>query len=169
MGENKCQGLGDPDFTFAVHIGNRPPMPEFDHLDGLREVSPGDIARIVKATGNHWRKIFNIYAKLIFELNSGQQGSWQDFRDQQLLQKGSALALLFSKPNLLPDDKNIIQIITGKTYAEELGLLSKTVEVQAGFFVVEDSKIIITPYFDYRQLSNQKITRLVSLIQSLPN
>lgn len=92
--------------------------------------------------------------------HSGAQ-SWQAYRDTQLLQAGCNEALLFSPPSFVHRDR--IHIIAGKTYAGELGIESLE-WLDTRFAVSESQRLIVSPYLDYRQLSNERITRLVELI-----
>ena len=170
----------------CVYIANRPPLPEYQQLNDLIPLVNGDISDIARLTGNHWRKIFNVYAKLIFSLLTSDQklpstiDTWQNYRDNTLLQPGSGTALFFSsanfhqKPNVLFSEGNELEnvsIIMGKQYAASLGFNRETnkalVQIDADFAICPDKKLIVCPYFDYRQLSNIKIERLVKLIQQL--
>ena len=166
-------GLGDEKATIIYYIRNRPPLSTYQELSYVMPLQNGDIARICLETGNHWRKIFNVYAKILFELAPANFTTWQHLRDNTLLQKDSCHCLLFSAFKL-PEtdstgDKKIskLHIILGKGYAEELGLSDKCTWLSQDFAINEALGIIICPYFDYRQLSNQKITQLVGLIKQL--
>ena len=64
-----------------LYIDKTPPLENFQPF---RALTRSDLAQIM-ASGNHWRKIINIYAKLAFGLNSKNSPSWQDYRDEQLL------------------------------------------------------------------------------------
>ncbi|MGR6873348.1 DUF6942 family protein [Pseudomonas sp. HK3] len=186
-------GLGDAhhapqQVSINVYIANRPPMPPYDELDDCMPMQTGDIGAIAQHTGNHWRKVFNVYAKLMYEfmqtldarttkLSETQHfthalknhATWQQYRDDQLLQADSGTTLLFSPP--LATEDHSLHIIMGKGYALQLGY-----EYQAPFLIehehedfacYRDQKVILCPYFDYRQLSNQKITTLVGIMLSL--
>lgn len=164
---NHAIGLGNPNALLNVHIANIPPLATYEHLQICRPMEEAEITYIVENTGNHWRKIFNIYAKLIFELYPTTFDSWQALREQQLLQKRSDHNLLFSPPssqNKAQQDKNIT-IIMGKTYATHLGYADSCDWLSEHFAIHEKERIIICPYFDYRQLSNIKITQLCQLIK----
>ena len=177
-------GLGDlKGSCINVYIANRPPLDEYQFLDEIRPLREGEVAYIAQETGNHWRKIFNVFAKFIYALElstlkADQRKiepvfkSWQAYRDEQLLQKGSSLRLVFTSPELQDAKKsNTIQIIMGKQYAIDLGFHEDQhegmVRLDSDFVIWPDKKIIICPYFDYRQLSNIKIDRLVELVQSI--
>lgn len=186
-------GLGDGErqaqrLSINVYIANRPPMPPYDIADDCAPMLPGDIAAIAQYTGNHWRKVFNVYAKIMYEFMQALQtravlrgdsqhlitalqsyGTWQAYRDHQLLQANSATALLFSEPII--DSNNTLHIIMGKGYAQQLGFDYQApylIEHQhADFACYNDQKVILCPYFDYRQLSNEKISTLVGIMLSL--
>lgn len=160
---------------FNVYCGNRPPMEAYDALSHVMPLQVGEIALIAQHTGNHWRKIFNVYSKLMFEWLGGQQRlpsgieSWQGYRDEHLLQAHSTEALLFSAPKL--ENPMHLHLIMGKHYAQQLGYHEDQHEgmyrLDDDFAIWPAQRLIVCPYFDYRQLSNVKITRLVKLLSSL--
>ena len=154
-------GLGDENARFNVYIENRPPLDEYEQLWCMKALEQGDITNIAQQTGNHWRKIFNVYAKLVFALDAKAHASWQHCRDDFLLSQGSEQALLFSKPDL---KKQGIHIITGRTYAQSLQLDAHLMPMDADFQMDIKKRLLVVPYFDYRQLSNEKLIRLVGLI-----
>jgi hypothetical protein len=136
----------------------------------------GEIYDCGQACGNGWRKVFNVYAKLVFALpspllrNKNEHTRWQDYRDDCLLQKNSNTALIFGPPEQLKTD--CLQLIIGKTYANELiddGFLGNDDHIKwisNEFALSSVLPLIICPYFDYRQLSNAKIIYLVALINA---
>ena len=156
-------GLGDPDYRIAFCIANRPALDHYPTLDGMVPLAPGELNHIVANTSNHWRKLFSVYAKFMYQL--GPQPDWperwQDYRDQFLLQPGSRTALLFSPPQ---GDSHKLHIVAGKTYAQSLSL-SSLEWLDANFAVNSESHIVVSPYLDYRQLSNERLDRLVQLIE----
>ena len=168
-------GFGDATAAVRVYIARRPPMAEYA---GLREVKPlltGEINLINSACGNGWRKVFNVYSKLLFELDtkqfaySRQAGSWQQYRDQHLLQAGSDTALLFSIPGLNPETSDI-HIIAGRSHARMLldsGLKAQLNWLNQEFAIDKFNRLLVCPYFDYRQLNNQKLAYLAQLIKDL--
>ena len=172
-------GLGDVNAKFNVYIVNRPHFAEYLNTTTTTPLAQGEIQAIGQACGNGWRKVFNVYAKLLFALNiekrvplNGVQ-SWQVYRDKYLLQKGSHTRLLFSPPNLNQQgiDNNIsansVHIIMGKTYAKSLDISASLNWLDTEFAIDQEHNLIVCPYFDYRQLSNIKIVRLVELIKQL--
>ncbi len=171
-------GLGCHNFAIAVYIANRPPMLEYQQLNQLSAVTPGEIAAIGNECGNGWRKVFNVYAKLLYALDKDKfnfsecAATWQSYRDSFLLQNHSKTALLFNPP-ILDHDKDIIHIIIGRTYAKSLldqGKLDVELTwLDNEFAISTKDKLIVCPYFDYRQLSNVKIERLALMIKALAN
>ena len=158
-------GLGDSAAHFQVYIANRPPLAQYQTLQTMHPLQAGEIAHIAAETGNHWRKIFNVYAKLAFALKPQGFSRWQDLRDQQLLQQGSGYALLFSPPDSQAESAHV-RLLLGKGYAAELGLASGLNWLDDSFAVHQQSGVLVCPYFDYRQLSDEKIRRLAGLLQS---
>lgn len=160
-------GIGSSNANIHIYIENTPPLPQYQALTSVTPLSPGDIANIAALTGNHWRKIFNVLAKLAFELTSEDHKTWQNLREQSLLQTNSNYCLYFSAPTTSQLSKPGIHIIMGKTYATLLNLHQSAHWLTPFFAINEQKKLIICPYFDYRQLSNIKITQLVGLINNL--
>ena len=186
-------GLGDieqgnHELNIQVYIANRPPMMPYETLDHCMAMGLGEIAAIGQHTGNHWRKVFNVYAKLMFEFIQlasqrvpdhlslqhyfkmlAPYSTWQNYRDQCLLQEASATALLFSSPMF--DTNNTLHLIMGKGYAQQLGFEYEppfVVEHHHGDFACyPEQNVILCPYFDYRQLSNDKIVTLANLMLSM--
>lgn len=177
-------GVGDPQARLRVYVAKAPPMAEFAGLDACLALLPGQIEQIYKHCGNGWRKVFNVYAKLVWALpvpwQPDLQGahSWQQWRDQMLLQTGSDTALLFGQTGFAASDCGVdtILIIAGRQHARDLlaqGLLPDTltgglVWLDDEFAVAKQVRLVVCPYLDYRQLSDVKIARLVRLIQQWP-
>lgn len=167
----QLSGLGDKNASLRVYIANRPDFADIKTLDRVRPIKQTEIADIGNHCGNGWRKVFNVYAKLIYALNAPRWcnhkdfDSWQQFRDTQLLQKGSDTSLLFS--GWTTDKAGELHLIMGRTYAKSLSLPKNLYWENDEFAICNKSKLIVCPYFDYRQLSNQKIVYLVELIRGL--
>ena len=83
----------------------------------------------------------------------------------ELFQRHSQEALLFSHPELNKNMDNI-HIIAGKTYATALDL-PPLIWLDSYFAINKQHRIIVAPYPDYRQLSNERIARLVVQMSSL--
>ncbi len=184
--QSQVMGLGCCNYQLGVVIGNRPEIEEYQDLTNIQPVSNGEIANIGLQCGNGWRKVFNVYAKLLFCLAEADRTAnldislnlslvrdfknWQDYRESLLLQKSSQTALIFGEVTISPK-ANQIHILSGKTHAKNL-IAKQLVDPQfdwldSEFAVNRAARSIICPYFDYRQLSNIKIERLVKLISSL--
>lgn len=175
VSSNSEVGLGAEEFSLAVYLANTPPMSEYQQLDKLQPVITGELHAIGQACGNGWRKVFNVYAKLLYALDSNSFGfsqqaeTWQAYRDSKLLQASSHTALLFSPP-VFAADSNVIHIICGRTYAKQLitdGLVVDLVWLDEEFAIDKARRLIVCPYFDYRQLSNIKITRLAAMLHEM--
>ncbi|WP_439136451.1 DUF6942 family protein [Pseudomaricurvus sp.] len=162
-------GLGASEADLEIYLANRPQLDDYPTLNHLKPLLPGELAHIVANTSNHWRKVFNVYAKFLEALNwhgVTAAGSWQDYRDQGLLQSGSREMLLFSRPVMDPNNTSRIHIIAGKTYAAQLSLPPLT-WLDAHFAINREARLIVCPYLDYRQLSNERIERLANLVREL--
>lgn len=155
-----------------VYLANRPPLAEYLNTEVVKHLPKGEIKRIADEVGNHWRKIFNVYAKLVYCLAEmaplpllQQFSRWQEYRDQALLQRGSGTALYLNSAQF--DEAPLaVQIVMGKAYAECLlqGIVLEWLDKD--FAINREQRIIVCPYFDYRQLSNVKIQYLAKLILS---
>jgi hypothetical protein len=171
-------GFGCNNFNFAVYIANKPNMREYQDITQVSPLNKGEIHAIGQACGNGWRKVFNVYAKLLYALNtkdfaySSLAPSWQMYRDNYLFQTNSKTALLFSPPQL-NENTDTLHIICGKTYAKQLiasdKLKTHLVWLDDEFAIDTSQKLIICPYFDYRHLSNVKIDKLAFMLSELKN
>ena len=185
MNCNEIFGLGDSRFSFAVYIANQPAMPEYQSLTQLKALQNEELYTIGQACGNGWRKVFNVYAKLLYALDKNYftfatlAPTWQQYRDQYLLQANSGTALIFSPPQLTPSTLvyskihavKTLHIICGRTYAKQLinegKLITELLWLDEEFAVDIKQGVIVCPYFDYRQLSNLKIQRLSTMLSAV--
>jgi hypothetical protein len=148
-------GLGKASAQLNFYIENIPPLKEYQSLEICRPMQIGEIKTIAELTGNHWRKIFNVYAKIIFELSSPPYNSWQEFRDNALMQAHSNENLLFNLPaqailqNLSTKNtfNNNISIIMGKSFATKLGLSQRCHWLSTEFAINTEKIIIDMPLF----------------------
>ena len=161
-----------------VFMANRPPLKEYEQQAEFSTMAVGEIHSIAAQTGNHWRKIFNVYAKFIYSLGINNNDSdvltyetWQKYRDERLLQSGSKTELHCDhsdlKQSFLVDEPATVRIVMGKGYAESLLENIELNWVDKDFAINKELAIIVCPYFDYRQLSNVKIAALIKLVVSL--
>ncbi|QFI40254.1 hypothetical protein FR932_09290 [Moritella marina ATCC 15381] len=172
------KGLGCAEFTLAVYLANTPNMLEYQGISSVNSLVSGEVNAIGQACGNGWRKVFNVYAKLLYALNADhfdfakKAPNWQQYRDGYLLQAGSATALLFSPPKL-DDNPHTLHIICGRTYAKDLlasgQLQANLIWLDDEFAIDVKNRLIVCPYFDYRQLSNIKIERLSVMLSGIVN
>ncbi len=164
-------GLGDSDPLFVAHIENIPPLSPFDSSGGILPLCEGDINAFGLECGNGWRKVFNVYAKVIFALNEpglapNRYSRWQDYRDQKLLQQDSATQLLFHGPSKVKlEESSSIHVVMGKGFSKKQWFASRLQWLDANFAVLPGFALIVCPYFDYRQLTNQHIVRLVEIVK----
>lgn len=166
--KNNLIGLGSQKSSIKFYIANRPPIDDYPLMNELRGLAMGELEHIVKHTSNHWRKALNVYAKLLFDwyLLQGHKNlpdTWQTYRDLELFQSHSKEALLFNAPQFDKDNPSI-HIIAGKTYAAHLNL-PPLVWLDSYFAINKDFRLIVAPYPDYRQLSNERIARLIELMR----
>jgi len=165
-------GIGDTHYKLAIYIGNRPPLSKYQTRTSLLPANTGELTMIGQETGNHWRKIINIYAKLAYMLNTQALPNWQAYRDNFLLTEGSEQALLFNT-SMISSPTNALNLICGKAHAIALCNTNQIEKnslnwIDQDFAINPALRLIVTPYFDYRQLSNAKLDKLVDIISSIP-
>jgi hypothetical protein len=175
-------GLGRADAELAVYLANRPALARYQNLSQVQAMQADEHRLISEATGNHWRKIFNVFAKLMYALDGEKQGQrqahidcWQHYRDKVLLQSHSNEILLFSRPDFSLPAR--LHLVAGKQWASALGLIGPSPDhdlvsyglkqVDECFYVHRHLALVIAPYFDYRQLSNIRLERLVLILDQL--
>lgn len=145
-----------------VLVPHAPPVAAQYLPGGCLQPLHDDLLQSIMASGNHWRKIINCAAKLLFSLDTKGHASWQLYRDHFLLRAGSAQYLHAGRVDV--HSLSGIKIITGKQHAQDvLG----PVWQEGDFYLEEQEGIIVSPYFDYRQLSNLKIEQLATHIRVL--
>lgn len=163
-------GLGSSNNNINFYIANRPPINGYPTMQDFRALAMAELGYIVKHTSNHWRKVFNVYAKLLFDWHQVNNRkdlpiSWQEYRDLELFQSHSQEALIFSHFGLNQNPR-AIHIIAGKTYAANLNL-PPLVWLDSYFAINKQHRLIVAPYPDYRQLSNDRIAQLITLMKEL--
>lgn len=168
MQECRAGGVGNQNAPLQVYMANRPAFELAGEPGAATAIDVQVINQINAACGNGWRKVFNVYAKWVFSLLEGLEchsrcDSWQTYRDTALLTAEGATVLWFSAPvSFNPDSLNIVM---GRTYAGHLGLTDTLDWIAADFAICLRRNLIVTPYFDYRQLTNEKIGFLNYLIR----
>ena len=164
-------GFGNPAGAIHVYIQNRPQFFVPGAEDAIVGINGDIIQQINTSCGNGWRKVFNVYAKWVFDLHRQLPAkqtllarpcceTWQQYRDRELLTCSGDTALLFSPVAT----RAPVNVVMGRTYARHSGLADAAQWVRHDFGLLDAQRIIITPYFDYRQLTNEKIAFLSSLL-----
>ena len=149
----------------TLYIGNRPSLPEFEELTEFPILESGDIVKIIAQCGNHWRKIFSIFAKLGFALNEHDCKTWQEYRDQVLLTVKSSEHIVFDTKIRSTEG---FHIICGQSHFELFDFTEENfISLDQNNKVQHSGKIIQTPYFDYRQFNNDLIDQVISYCQTL--
>ena len=176
-------GLGNISGNIHVYTENVIELEPYNSLTNVIPLNAGDIKKIADQTSNHWRKLFNVYAKLVFEVEDYNYLTWQQLRDELLLQESGNYALYFGKQSLMSRINTLVEpakiqpekihIVMGKGFAtrcfSEDILSNEFTWIDNEFAINKDTNTIICPYFDYRQLTNEKISRLVKFICILNN
>lgn len=141
------------------YLPNRPDYPGFKSKNLISNTKKNTVTNIISKTGNHWRKIFSIMAKISWGLNHSGQSTWQGYRDHLLL-SCSKQNLVFE--NKLLKRKNDIHVITGLQHFECFDLnMSDFTKLDEDGKILIWGNIYLTPYMDYRQFPNQLIEELI--------
>ncbi|CAA0091856.1 Uncharacterised protein [BD1-7 clade bacterium] len=156
-------GFGNHSATVRVYLPNPPPVNPFNYPEKIRPLSVADQHVIVTESGNHWRKIFVILAKLGLKFRD-EGDDWRAYRASRLLSADGEMAVLFSPPN---ENFGGVHIVAGKACAELLGVADNVVWLDRYFAVDKVARLIVCPYLDYRQLSDARLDRLLELVASL--
>lgn len=181
-----------------MYIANRPAGARYQSLETYEPLLAGELQSIVANNTNHWRKALNVYAKVLWQLDwlrknrlgdraslasVASVNSWQEYRDAYLLQAHSQEAMLFSAPDFsktktsnprnsqsLNNTLNSAAVhwVVGKTYAAALDLPALT-WLDAHFAVNREHRLIVSPYVDYRQLTNECIVQFADIYEQLVN
>lgn len=142
--------LGSPAARLVLYLPHRP--------EGLENFCHAPSAQaIVAANSNHWRKIINLLAKVA----SPVEDVWRVFRDHDLF---AHTALCFS-PFLQPGA--CWHWIAGQANLARFGALAGQPEALAGdgdIAVDGKRRLLLSPYPDYRQLSNARVSRMRSVL-----
>ncbi|SIS43426.1 DUF6942 family protein [Neptunomonas antarctica] len=158
---NDCEFnyLGAVTADIILYTENRPMLPA-DILYGERLMIPDLIA----LNGNHWRKIFTIFAKLV-----SPSDDWRGYRDGFLLQEKEAIYFGDALHEMLHETRNEtgdvignttvkIHLISGKSTWDRLGVNLEEfqpLDPQQRLWVKDN--MICMPYLDYRQFPNSLI------------
>lgn len=159
-------GFGNTLPKWTLHIANRPDLEPFEH-DIFRQLELGEAAQIIQQTSNHWRKVFSIMAKISFALFDTGCDTWQQYRDTKLLTREGFEAINFEVYQV--GQLSTLSIICGFQYAEQQVELAKLIPhiEQPKLLIAEHKELIVTPYFDWRQLNNEMLAHLVAMLKHI--
>lgn len=159
-------GFGHCQPKWVLHIANRPELDEFQHSN-FRTLKTGEAAEVIKQTSNHWRKVFSIMAKISFALFNTECETWQEYRDTKLLTSEGFEALNY-QPYSNNTKHDYFSIVAGFTYAETQLNLDNFYPVDGDIKILfkPDETVAVTPYFDWRQLTNEKLDKLITLMKN---
>ncbi len=160
-------GLGCAKASLLLYTPHRPPLTRYQQLQGYQPAMPGECDQIIRETGNHWRKIFSIFAKLAQHLFYPNE-TWQAVRDTHLLTAGSHTGLVFQNRLVSPlqNATTTLHIIGGQAFAESFEQTWRKPQRVAGNCKLqgsyeEEGAVYRTPYLDYRQFTNAMIADLL--------
>lgn len=146
------QRLGNSNPRLTVYIPHEPAG-----LDAC--VADPCVSSLLAHNSNHWRKIVTLAAKV-----AAPDDDWRDFRDRHFFDQ---VALVFA-PAI--EQTSGWHWIGGKENQNRLGLANISATPLPGtddLFVIPEHKLLLTPYPDYRQLSNEKVVRIRHALQEL--
>ncbi|MCG8391876.1 MAG: hypothetical protein MI745_02230 [Pseudomonadales bacterium] len=143
---SKADYLGSPDPDIILYLPHRP--------NGMAGLSARpDAAALVALNSNHWRKIVNLLAKIACPVG----GDWRRFRDESLF---DTTALCFA-PELVRHGG--WHWIAGKENRQRfagLGHQAQPLNGDARVALDSAQRLLLTPYPDYRQLSNALVEQV---------
>jgi len=154
----RVTGFGKESAKVILYIDKRPELGFCKDLSDLECLQASQLD-LIKATGNHWRKILNIFAKIAFAMNAQKCETWQAYRDDKLLTKQGDEALIFQNSLV---DSEAIHLICGKSFFHEFDLEENEFRAldEAGEISFK-GRVYRVPYLDYRQFPNSLIEMLV--------
>lgn len=153
-------------YSLILYLPNRPDVVIYRNKKKLKNLESGAIQSIISLTGNHWRKIFSIFAKISFGITDCDSNSWQEYRDEELLSKTGQEAINFNH-RIEQKSEPMIHIISGKKHLENFDLSFDNFKKVDDFGrILKFENIYLTPYFDYRQFPNDLVGILIADIES---
>ncbi|GHB73268.1 hypothetical protein GCM10008107_23410 [Psychrosphaera saromensis] len=177
MSKNNLIGIGSDSPTVILHIANRPPVDGFAAINGEEDINRplqvSEAASIIQQTGNHWRKVFSILAKISFALFDTGCKTWQEYRDTKLLTEQGFEYICFSslvdtRSQLDLAKHKTVSIVCGFSYAQSqldvLPLISHQKFDKLKWS--EPHQCLVTPYFDWRQLNNEMLDVVINILKS---
>lgn len=158
-------GFGHPKPRWVLHIANRPELDKYQHNIAFA-LTTGEAADIIQQTSNHWRKLFSIMAKISFALFETGCDSWQEYRDTKLLTDQGFEMISFETPD--PQQECYYSIVAGYTYAKTQLDVESLMPLSAceKLLLAENKPLAVTPYFDWRQLTNEVLAHLIKVMNA---
>lgn len=154
-------GFGSKQADLVVYLPNRPQIDEFINLDSFRALRSGEVQEIISQCGNHWRKIFSIYAKIAFAIDPKDYSTWQQYRDTVLLTDHGAEAVIFGC-EIVPFSEKTFHFIAGRAHFDAFSLKREEFkEIGNDGKIFVKNRIFQIPYFDYRQFPNKLVEKIV--------
>ena len=144
--------LGAQGSGVVLYIENHPVRPK--NMQGNESLS---VPVLIDLNGNHWRKIFTIFAKLM-----SPDDNWKEYRDSDLITEKEAICFT---GHLLASAQ--VHIVSGKSCWERMGFDMDEfmpLDPQQRLWVKGD--VLCSPYFDYRQFPNALIVIAREWIQA---
>jgi len=138
--------LGAARPTLILYLPHRP-----NGLEQLQQYP--DAAELVAANSNHWRKIVNLLAKVACPVAQ----EWRHYRDTSLFQKS---ALCFAPALAIGECWHWIGGKENLLRFAGLPHRARPLDRAPGVFVDAERRLLLTPYPDYRQLSNALVAQL---------
>lgn len=124
----------------VLYIENRPIRPKNMPSNELLSIPV-----LIDLNGNHWRKIFTIFAKLM-----SPDENWREYRDRCLLTKNEAICFTEQR-----QESAQVHIVSGKSCWESMGFdMDEFTPLDPQQRLWVRGNILCTPYFDYRQFPN---------------
>lgn len=158
-----------------LYIANRPPLPQYSDVASLEKLQEGEVSFIIEQTGNHWRKIFSLLAKISYPINGGdleQIARWQDYRDQVLCTQNGFERIVFGCHHfdeaalMEVSEADEIHLISGFTHGEQCRLPLHMSPLGPDEKLWVHKNLILGPYLDYRQFPNALVERLLDYLKS---
>lgn len=119
------------------------------------------VSTLLENNSNHWRKIVTLLAKIC----SPNADDWRRFRDSALFDD----AAISISPSLSLDDGKIWHWIGGKENLQRFTGLTLNADPLPDCKEVaidQERRLLITPYPDYRQLSNTVVSTIRAALDS---
>lgn len=167
-----CQSItiGNKKAGIAFYLPNPPIFP-----DNLQPNDKNFVDNVIELNGNHWRKIFTIMAKIA--VKSDQPDAWRAIRSKLFTDTVNLMStsLFINSKALCPNAS--LHIVCGQQALDLLKSQSSSNDnieqailnakpIDEKQKIMAHKQILIAPYLDYRQFSNQQINSVKHYISS---